>query len=840
MTTGAFAAAAPARPLTRMRPTRGDAVVVAYAALFLVTLALQPGSDSPLRLANVWGYFGIGIATVVAQFANARDGDLDGQTRTAWKFLAVSSLWILIGGITWTAWLATNPVNPDPDWSSWLTVSYIPFAIAAMLRFPRTERRATRDRRAQLDIALLAVAGLALSYHFSVRPLLVRPEPVRLVEYLTHLGEWGVFVAASVAFIRARSRVMRTAISLALAAHVGSVLADASWFVDQTTYQPGDLIDGLWFVTWVLRWTSARYAWHAIRAARARGDDDRDNTYRSGLAPTAMVAGAYVLLFAVVIGHRGGALEIAAITGVLTLLLIVRLRAELLENQRLTQQTLAQGERFRALLSHAADYIAVLDDAERFVWASPAFTRGGAAAATPFADLVHPDDRADTMRWLTAHGPRGAALPRTCRLAGPGGTWTDVELRVEDRRDDTHVRGIVINGRDISGERALEGRLRHAEKLVTLHDVAGRIAHAFNNLLAMIAGHAELLATEFHDDPVVRDDLAAIRAATDRGAGITRQLLGFSGRNVIQPVRLPVAATIEALAPALGRTLPEGTTIALQFGDRNAHVTFDRAQFEQVLVNLVANARDAMPGGGVIRVSVTNEALDASPDDRGGETTGIVLRIRDAGVGIAADDLQHIFEPFFTTKAPGLGTGLGLAMVDTIVRRAGGRVSVESAVGIGTIVAVHLPLARPMTPLSIVAVAETPEPTGRGVVLLVDDEPGVRRLSRRMLERGGFTVIEAAGGAEAIAICDDGARAIDILVTDMMMPGVSGRDVIARFSAARPGTPIVVVTGFAAESERREPLAPEVKSIVAKPFTATNFLRAVNNALGLDGERPAS
>ncbi|MDE3097578.1 MAG: hypothetical protein KGK07_16450, partial [Chloroflexota bacterium] len=714
-------------------PTRGDWGVVGFSAAYLLALALVPLGPGHLRDVTAVASFGMPAATILAQLRLARSASLDNRSRWAWACFAASAVSMAIAGSVWTLWLAAHGNQPQPGWLAWLEAAYIPPAIAGFAAFPRGPRRALTNRRVQLDAALLVAAGLTLAWHFSLRPMFTDATPPGLVDYFTSIGDWLAFVAASVAFLRSRSRVTRAAVSLLIAAHVTGVLADSFWSNWASTYRPGDLIDASWFVTWMLRWYAARYAWHAGRRGHVMDEDEAGVHYRSGIAPTALVAGAYILLLVVVLRGDGDVIEIAFVASLMAGLLIARQRMELAENQRLAKATLAQAGRVHALLSHTEDYIAVLDDTHAVVWANASFAGGlSATAGVALADLVHEDDRANVLRWLAGSTPGGGGLPVACRLQWPDRTASEVELRIEDRRDDALVRGYVLNGRDVSAERALEGRLRHTEKLVTLHNIAGRIAHAFNNLLAVIAGHAELLAAEVGDSPRALEDVASIRTATERGAGITRQLLGFSGRHVIQPVSLPVAETIEAIEPALRRTLPPQATIELSLGDLRDQVMFDRSQFEQVFVNLVANARDAMPDGGTIRVSLTREQTDAA--DPSGEPDGtVVMRVSDDGVGIPKEDLRHIFEPFFTTKAPGFGTGLGLAMVDTIVRRAGGRVSVESAVGRGTTVAVHLPSARPTTPERKPAATETTEPSGRGVVLLVDDEAGVRSLSRRVL-----------------------------------------------------------------------------------------------------------
>jgi signal transduction histidine kinase/CheY-like chemotaxis protein len=803
-----------------------DWAALAFIAIYLVALTLGLDGSGTVREILIPTFFVIGGLTIVAQLRIARSSAFDARTREAWRWLAASSAFIVVNGIIWTVWLDAHPGETTPEWSNLLAQTYTIPAIIGFWRMPRDTRIRMDDPRVLLDAALLAVAGLAVSWHFSLRPLLtdtaVRPI---VADYVSILAEWLVFVAASVALLRARGRVLRTAVSIAIVAQVGSILADFFWSRIAADYRAGGFDDTPWFVAWVLRWCAAQYAWYAVSKSDAGAE--RSVSYRSGVAPTAFLAGAYLLLvYLVFTGGGNDAVQIALLTNLMTVLLVARQRVELRENHRLMRARLAQGERFRALLRHATDYIAVLDDAFRITWASPSVGRGDPGiVGTSFAELAASADRAALVEWLSTPRPRATALPFPCRMRGSEDAWVEVELRCDDRRHDPTVRGIVVDGRDVSSERALEGRLRHAKKLITLHDVAGRMAHAFNNLLATIAGHAELLSHELHDIPGVGDDLAAIRAAADRGGGISRQLLGFSGTNVIQPVRLPLAETLEALVPSLDRSLPVAVRLELEVNDRSVHALFDRGQFEQVLVNLVANARDAMPAGGTIRVS-----LGASRSADGAGTA--VIEVRDSGTGIRPEDLAHIFKPFFTTKAPGAGTGLGLAMVDTIVRRAGGTADVESAVGGGTSIVLRLPLVESET-ASTASRAVEPEPVNaHGIILLVDDEPGVRNVSRRMLERAGFTVVEASNGADAIAHAESG-RIIDLLITDMMMPGVSGREVIARFTTLRPRTPIIVVTGFAEQDDDRS-LETSVSAIVAKPFTSAVLLRAVRSALGID------
>jgi len=812
---------------------RHEQVVVSYAVLFLASLAALPRLGGNFAILTNVLYFGMGAATIWSQLQVPRRLALDGPTRRAWLFLAASSATLWVNGIVWTIWLASSGAALPVALELFIDFGYIPLALAAFAVFPSRARFSLRDPRVQLDGALFGLGGLALSWHFALRPLLTGNDENLVAALLPIVGEWGIALVASAAFLRVASRRDREAIGFFLAAHLTYILTDYFWTMARGQYVPGHWVDAFWFLAWMVRWVGARRALHARTEAAPA-----DLAYHGGLAPSLFVVGAYLLLvLALLVEPGGGAVDIALAASTMTVLLLVRQRVALDENRALARETEAQTARFRSLAASATDFVLVVDDRLHVAYASPSIERvAGALLATPFASHLHPDDRPGLASWL---GDRAAAASRThrCRLRAAGGEWRDVEFRVEDRRGDQLVRGFVLNGRDISAELRLESQLGHARKLATLSDMAGRIAHAFNNTLAVLQGHAELLMSELPDDAPAREDVRAIRAAAERGAGITRQLLGFSGRHVIRPELLDPGEVIAALLPTLTRLLPPQVSIVV---DRDSHgmVRLDRAQFEQVLVNLVANARDGMPLGGRIRLLVREHAQQLGHGD---DRREVAIEVSDEGVGIPAELRERVFEPFFTTKSPGQGTGLGLAMVASIVKRAGGRIEVDSEVGRGTTFAVILPRAEAEgAPAAPRARALTPPSNSAGVVLLVDDDPLVRRASARIIERSGFTVLEAGSGAEALALAAEPLRSIDVLLTDLMMPGVSGREVITRFRSLRPGVPIVCVTGFASEREEGSTLALEVHAIVAKPFTSEALTHALRSALSPRAHHSAS
>ena len=322
-----------------------------------------------------------------------------------------------------------------------------------------------------------------------------------------------------------------------------------------------------------------------------------------------------------------------------------------------------------------------------------------------------------------------------------------------------------------------------AHRLEATGRMAGAVAHDVNNILAVLRGHVDLL-----DDTVPAPaDLAEMRRTITRGAGLTAQLLAFARRQPSRPEPLDLRALVHAMAPMLGHLAGAPVRLVLE-GEDVAGVQADRTQFEQVLLNLVVNARDALPGGGTI---VIRTGTDTCPEG----TPLAVLEVEDDGVGMDAATQAHIFEPFFTTRGEQGGTGLGLSTVYGIVQRHGGRIEVRSAPGAGTRIRIRLPRAVDL-PAAAAAPAAVPEPsTGERVALLVEDEAGVRQVLERMLQRAGCTVIVVPDGTQALLELERRPVRFDLVVSDVRMPGASGADVAAAYLAARPDGKVVLISG---------------------------------------------
>jgi CheY-like chemotaxis protein len=363
--------------------------------------------------------------------------------------------------------------------------------------------------------------------------------------------------------------------------------------------------------------------------------------------------------------------------------------------------------------------------------------------------------------------------------------------------------------------------------------LAGGIAHDFNNLLTAILGYTQFLA-EVVTDPRQAKDVNEILSAANRAAALTRQLLAFSRRDPAEIVTLDVNGTIGGLTNMLQRLVGEHVELSTTLANDLHAVRADRSQLEQVLVNLVVNARDAMPRGGSIEIETSNVHLAEDAIERTLVKPGpyVRLAVSDTGVGIAEAIRPRIFEPFFTTKETGKGTGLGLATVYGIVTQAGGYISVYSELGHGTTFKVYLPAAA-----GEVAVAgrreeaEQPPSSGTGTVLVVEDEDAVRSLAVAILERAGYNVFSARNSQEAEAAFKESGRDFALLLTDVIMPGGSGPDLHRRLSASRSSLPVLYMSGYSGhvtvDQRRLETGAP----FLQKPFDADVLLRAVRRAM---------
>ena len=390
--------------------------------------------------------------------------------------------------------------------------------------------------------------------------------------------------------------------------------------------------------------------------------------------------------------------------------------------------------------------------------------------------------------------------------------------------------------RDVTEEREQEERLTQAQKMEAVGQLTGGIAHDFNNLLTVINGYSEILRDDerFGGDPA----LSEILAAGERAQSLTRQLLAFSRRRAQRPRILDLDQAVRSVESLLLRLLGEQVQLSFRPSPEPLYVFLDPSELEQVVVNLAVNARDAMPEGG--RIEIASRATESGCDPEGGaKESWAVLEVRDEGVGMGGEVMSHLFEPFYTTKEVGQGTGLGLATVHGIVEQSGGRVDVESEPGVGTCFRIYLRRVDATGPeRSADPVAAEPEAEGAATILLAEDDPSVRRLVRNILAECGYRVIETEDGLGALAALQRHEQPIDLLLTDVVMPAMGGRDLRAQLAELRPGTPAVFMSGYPDRDRDEATLDPRPGDrVIGKPFTRSELLATLYAVLD-GGGRP--
>jgi len=421
-----------------------------------------------------------------------------------------------------------------------------------------------------------------------------------------------------------------------------------------------------------------------------------------------------------------------------------------------------------------------------------------------------------------------------------------VELGAEDadfvRSAAQLVSGAIERRRAEDAVRERDDRLRQSQKMEAIGQLAGGIAHDFNNLLTIINVHTDLLLQQLRDGEPLRGDVEEIARAAARAASLTRQLLTFSRKQVIQPQVLDLARVVSGLEPMLRRLIGEDVEFETTVSSVSP-VLADEGEIEQVLINLVINARDAMPQGGRLRLGAANVTVDADlcarhPSLRPGEY--VVLTVRDSGMGMTTETMARAFEPFFTTKEPGRGTGLGLATVYGIVKQSGGAITVESMPGQGTLFSIYLPASAGVEARGGAAPERRSPPAAGETILLAEDEDSVRRLARRVLESQGYTVLEAINGEDALRLAADYAGVIDLLLSDVVMPELGGRLLAERLTVSRPETEVLFMSGYTDDEMLRRGLLERGQRLLQKPFTGTMLSQEVRSILDAKRRRRSS
>ncbi len=493
--------------------------------------------------------------------------------------------------------------------------------------------------------------------------------------------------------------------------------------------------------------------------------------------------------------------------------------------------------RFRALIENAVGAIILVAPTGAVTFASASTGRllgwdPVALIGQDPADRTHPDDLPALLLLLSElMAAPGAIRQATYRVRHADGTWRWVESTITNMIADPEVGALVFNSVDITERRRLDAALAEALRLEAVGRLAGGVAHDFNNLLAVILGCSSFAVDQLAAHHPARLELAEIEHAANRAAALTRQLLAISRKQVLTPAPVELNHALAELREIIHRTLGGEIRVIERLHHEPVRTLVDRGQLEQVLLNLVVNARDAMPHGGTLTITTRTASLAASaaaaleiaPGEFG------VLEVADDGIGMAPEILARVFEPFFTTKAPSQGTGLGLSTVFGIARQSRGTIVGQSTPGRGTTFTVYLPRTDAAEPGQPVRRA-TPAVTRQRRLLVVDDDAAIRGVCARILASAGYAVVTADSGATALAQVDAGP-AIDLVLTDVVMPGMRGPELAAQLRRARPEVKVLYMSGYADGALGDGTPLPPATTLVAKPFDRTRLLGAVHAAL---------
>jgi len=521
-----------------------------------------------------------------------------------------------------------------------------------------------------------------------------------------------------------------------------------------------------------------------------------------------------------------------------------------LSRQRQAEEALRSSEeRFKRLVQNSSDIIAVMDEEGMITSISDSVEgvlgyQAEQVTGTKAFDIVHPGDRERTMVFFrnALNQKTGSIHWAEYRLRHRNGNWTVVESVATNLLRDPVVRGIVLNVRDVTERKnaelekqKLQEQLQQAMKMEAVGRLAGGVAHDFNNLLTVITGYVELARVKLKPlDPLYRT-VEGIQKAAESAAALTRQLLAFSRRQIIEPKVVNLNDLIRSLAKMLTRVIGEDVELDTVLQEGLGSVEVDPGQFEQVLVNLSVNARDAMPDGGRLVVETSNCELDEEycsrhPDVQPGRY--VLLAVSDTGHGMSDDVKRHLFEPFFTTKHKGQGTGLGLATTFGIVKQAGGAIEAYSEVGRGTTFKIYLPSVQEEAAPLVTEAHAAEMVKGKETILLVEDDENVRDVALNMLEHLGYRVLTAANGGEAFLLMEKHAADVAMLMTDVVMPGMNGRELAERLLKLKPALNVLFTSGYTENVIVHHGILESSLNFIGKPYTMQALARKIREVLG--------
>ena len=524
----------------------------------------------------------------------------------------------------------------------------------------------------------------------------------------------------------------------------------------------------------------------------------------------------------------------------MVLLFVVYVVYQQFQIYRFRVQLVEREELFHLITENAADMIAVVTVDGQRLYNSPSYEKvlgysPEELGSTSAYAQIHPDDQAKVTDVAEQARMTGIGRRVEYRVRQKSGEWRVLESTASAvRNSDGKVEKLVIVNRDITERKQLEQQLLLSQKLEAIGRLSGGVAHDFNNLLGVIIGYAEALQQDRGSVETYKEAVEEILKAGQRAATLTQQLLAFSRKQVLEAKILDLNSVVTDFEKMLRRMIGEDIELKIIPCSDLGTVKADRGQIEQVIMNLAVNARDAMPRGGLLKIETANvELRKQDVIDRPYVVPGeyVLLRVSDTGCGMDADLQSRIFEPFFTTKEKGKGTGLGLATVYGVIKQSGGYIWVKSEPGHGATFSIFLPRAEGPPVEHVTSLSRRAARGSPRTILLTEDEPSLRKLTRNTLAQLGYSVLEAPNASEAIEIADKLASHIDLLLTDVVMPGMSGRELAQHLADSRPNMKVLYMSGYTDGAIADHGVLEKGISILRKPFTHAQLIHMLEEVL---------
>ena len=831
---------------------------ILYAAVGLALVAASFLTDSPVAGAVIYG--GLGLAAAVALWIRAPAA---GPGRaTAWRLLACGIGLFTIGDTTWNVFdLALKESAPFPSAADAAYLfGYV--ALAGGIAAFALRERSTEVARAFADGLIVALGVLVVIWQPLIAPYWL-DESLPLLSRAVSAAYPVMDLLLVTAFIALLFAGIRQSVSywLLLGAVALNFFGDVVYSAQtlQGTYVSGTWLDATWMTSYVCLATAALHpAMSTVGDASSKEGDHRGRVWVMGVAAAAGPAG----LLLGIIGETQTDRQVVR-AGTLAIIILVILRmsglmrdlgrkvAEVRRQERVAQAAVSEQQksadelrrneaRFRSLVSNMSDVITLIDPTGSPSYISPPVERVLGYSPDELLgqngfDFVHRDDLSK-VEAILERVLEGETQTVEVRVRHKDGSMRWVEGVLENHLDQPDLNAIVVVFRDVTQSKLLEQQLLQAQKMEAVGQLAGGVAHDFNNILSVIRNYSEFVIEDLPEGDPKREDLEEIQKATHRASDLVRQLLTFSRREIVRRRVLEVNSLIFDLQKLLRRTIPESVDISVNLTATPAYVDADPTQIEQILMNLSVNARDAMLDGGSLEiVTKVHEVGSEFANQRSGLRPGsyVILSVCDTGIGMPPEVRDHVFEPFYTTKERGHGTGLGLATVYGIVDRLGGHIDVRSAPGEGTTMEVYLPSSDQASDVEEEPVRPG-RPAGGESILVAEDESAVRNLVERILVREGYRVVVAPSGKHALVIAQ-GDEPIDMLLTDVVMPEMSGKELAERIEELRPDLPTLFMSGYTGEIVARHGILQEGEALIQKPFDAKELLARVRETLDRDG-----